>query len=111
MKIYGYASACFLLASQFRREGSAPPRSLRAVFTTAEPLFDFQRAEIQESLKCRVAVEYGCRDGGLVALECPDGGLHIFAEGMYVEVIDPDAEGRGEIVLTNFDSLAFPMIR
>ncbi|MGH7299996.1 MAG: phenylacetate--CoA ligase family protein [Candidatus Rokuibacteriota bacterium] len=110
-KIYGYASACYLLAAHFQRRGLDPPRGLRAVFTTAEPLFDFQRKTIQDGFGCPVAVEYGCRDGGLVALECPEGGLHIFAESMHVEILDPDDDGRGEIVLTNLDSLAFPIIR
>jgi phenylacetate-CoA ligase len=111
VKIYGYASAAYLLAAHLQREGIEPPRSLRAVFTTAEPLFDFQRKAIGDALGCPVAVEYGCRDGGLVALECPEGGLHVFAESMQVEILDPDPEGRGEIVLTNFDSLAFPIVR
>jgi len=110
-KIYGYASACYLLAAHFQQWGLEPPRGLRAVFTTAEPLYDFQRKAIEDGLGCPVAVEYGCRDGGLVALECPEGGLHIVAEGMHVEILDPDADGRGEIVLTNFDSLAFPIVR
>ena len=110
-KIYGYASACYLLAAHFQQQRLEPPRGLRAVFTTAEPLYDFQRQTIEDGLGCPVAVEYGCRDGGLVALECPEGGLHIFAESMHVEILDPDTDGRGEIVLTNFDSLAFPIVR
>jgi phenylacetate-CoA ligase len=110
-KMYGYASALYLLAGYFERESLPPPENLRAVFATAEPLFDFQRKTIEAALGCPVGVEYGCRDGGLVALECPEGGLHIAAEGMCVEILDPDADGRGEIVLTNLDSHAFPIIR
>jgi phenylacetate-CoA ligase len=102
-KLYGYASAGYLLACHLQRERIGPPPSLRGVFTTAEPLFDFQRKTMEEA--------FGCRDGGLVALECPSGGLHIFAESMYVEILNPDADGRGEIVLTNFDSQAFPIVR
>jgi phenylacetate-CoA ligase len=110
-QMFGYASAFHLIASHFERERLDPPRGLKAVFTTAEPLFDFQRKAIEAGLGCPVGVEYGCRDGGLVALECPSGGLHILAESMHVEILDPDAEGRGEIVLTNLDSRAFPIIR
>jgi phenylacetate-CoA ligase len=110
-QMFGYASAFHLVASHFERERLDPPRGLKAVFTTAEPLFDFQRKAIETGLGCPVGVEYGCRDGGLVALECPSGGLHILAESMHVEILDPDAEGRGEIVLTNLDSRAFPIIR
>jgi len=110
-KIYGYASALYLLAGYLERKEAPRPPGLRAVFATAEPLFDFQRKTIEASLGCPVGVEYGCRDGGLVALECREGGLHILAEGMYVEILDPDTDGRGEIVLTNLDSHAFPIIR
>ncbi len=109
--IYGYANAVYLLARCFQREGIPGPSELRVVFTTAEPLHDFQRAAIRAAFGCHVAEEYGCRDGGLAAFECPEGGLHTFAEGSYLEIKDPDAEGRGEIVLTCLDSLAFPTIR
>lgn len=110
-KMYGYASALDLLAHYFQRGRVPAPTGLKAVFTTAEPLFPFQRETIRSALGCPVAVEYGSRDGGLIALECPQGGLHIFAEGMYVEVVDTDSEGRGEIVVTCLDSLVFPIIR
>ena len=110
-KMYGYASALYLLSGYLEHHRLPPPPRLRAVFATAEPLFDFQRKTIEAALGCPVGVEYGCRDGGLVALECPEGGLHILAEGMYVEILDPDADGRGEIVLTNLESHAFPIIR
>jgi phenylacetate-CoA ligase len=109
--MYGYASALYLLASYFKRTHLPAPGELRAVFTTAEPLFSFQRAAIEASFGCRVGSEYGSRDGGLVAQECPEGGLHIFAEGMYVEVVDADSQGLGEIVVTCLDSLVFPIIR
>jgi phenylacetate-CoA ligase len=110
-QMFGYASAFHLVASHFQRERLDPPVGLKAVFTTAEPLFDFQRKTIEAALGCPVGVEYGCRDGGLVALECPSGGLHILAESMHVEILDPDVDGRGEIVLTNLDSRAFPILR
>jgi phenylacetate-CoA ligase len=109
--MYGYASALHLLAVAWARTGRRPPAGLRAVFTTAEPLFDWQKKAIESAFGCPAAVEYGCRDGGLAALECPEGGLHIAAEHMVVEIADPDAEGRGEIVLTNLDSRALPIIR
>jgi len=111
VKIHGNASSLYLLAGYMERREALPPPGLRAAFAAAEPLFDFQRKTIEASLGCPVGMEYGCRDAGLVAMECPEGGLHILAEGMYVEILDPDADGRGEIVLTNLESHAFPIIR
>ena len=114
-KLYGYASALHLLAEYLRRQGwTAGPDWPRVIFTTAEPLYDFQREVIASVFGCPVSVEYGCRDGGLVANECPAGGLHIATEGMVVEVDRPaadDAPTGGEIVLTNLHSFAMPIIR
>ncbi len=111
VKMYGYASALYALARYFHETKRKPPDSLKVVFATAEPLFDFQRKTIEAAFGARVAVEYGARDAGLMANECPQGGLHIPAEGMVVEIDPVDADGRGEIVVTNLDSRAMPIIR
>jgi phenylacetate-CoA ligase len=106
-KLYGYASALYLLASYLRQIGWTPPGGWpRAIFTTAEPLFDFQRATIEAVFGCPVAVEYGCREVGLIAAECPAGGLHIAAEGVVLETL-----ANGELVVTHVDSFAMPLIR
>ena len=110
-KMYGYASAFYLLARYLGDTQWRPTPGLRAVFTTAEPLFDFQRKAIQAVFGCPVAIEYGARDAGFVAHECPKGGLHTFAEGMLVEIPEQRSDGTGEIVVTNLDALAMPMIR
>jgi phenylacetate-CoA ligase len=111
VKMYGYASALYLLARYFQETKRQPPRSLKVVFATAEPLFDFQRKAIEDAFDVRVAVEYGARDAGLMANECPNGGLHIPAEGMVVEVERSDRGVNGEIVVTNLYSRAMPIIR
>jgi phenylacetate-CoA ligase len=114
-KLFGYASALYLLARYLQRHDRAPgPDSLRVAFTTAEPLYDFQRAAIQAAFGCPAAVEYGSRDAGLIANECPAGGLHIAAEGILVEILPGSsslAAASGEIVITNAYSFAMPIIR
>jgi phenylacetate-CoA ligase len=110
-KMYGYASAFYLLARYFHTTGYTPPQDLKAIFPTAEPLFDFQRQTIQETFACQVATEYGARDAGLMANECPSGSLHVPAEAMLVEVEGTEADGLGEIVVTNLYSPAMPIIR
>lgn len=106
-KLYGYASAIYLLASHMRRRGWVASGDWpRAVFTTAEPLYDFQRAAIESVFRCPVSVEYGCRETGFVAAQCPAGGLHIAVEGLLTETVE-----HGEIVLTHLDSRAMPLIR
>ena len=68
--MYGYANALYLLARYFQETKCKRPPSLKVVFATAEPLFDFQRKSIQDAFGVSVAVEYGARDAGLMANEC-----------------------------------------
>jgi phenylacetate-CoA ligase len=114
-KLFGYASALSLLAGYLQREGLEPePGSVRAVFTTAEPLYDFQRSLIESVFGCPVSVEYGCRDAALMATQCPSGGLHMPVEGVTVEILAAPGEphgDRGEIVVSNAHSFAMPIIR
>ena len=114
-KLFGYASALSLFAGYLQREGLAPePGSVRAVFTTAEPLYDFQRSLIESVFGCPVSVEYGCRDAALMATQCPSGGLHMPVEGVTVEILAAPGESageRGEIVVSNAHSFAMPIIR
>jgi phenylacetate-coenzyme A ligase PaaK-like adenylate-forming protein len=110
VKMYGYASALYLLAACLRKSGWKPPQDLKVVFATAEPLFDFQRRTVQEVFDCSVSAEYGARDAGLMANECPQGGLHIPAEGTLIEIDSPGG-GAGEIIATNLFSKAMPIIR
>ena len=114
-KIFGYASALHLFAQYLRTHGrQIGPDWPRVVFTTAEPLYDFQRTIIEATFECAVSVEYGCRDAGLIANECPAGGLHVPSEGITVEILPDEGEGgagRGEIVVTNAYSFAMPIIR
>lgn len=119
-KIYGYASSIALQAEYVLSTGRPPYSGIRAVFATAEPLLPFQREAITRAFDCPVAVEYGARDAGLIAHECPQGRLHVNAENVVVEIVPldgavPSAAGQagelGEIVVTDLNSAAFPFIR
>jgi phenylacetate-CoA ligase len=111
VKMYGYASAFYLLAEYLKTKNWRAPAELKVIFATAEPLYDFQRRLVEEVFHCPVAMEYGARDAGLLANECPQGGLHIPAEGILIEIDTPDPSGLGEIIVTNLYSEAMPMIR
>ncbi len=110
-KMYGYASAFYLMAQFHKTSRWRPPQELKVIFATAEPLFDFQRRLVEQVFECPVAIEYGARDAGLMANECPKGGLHIPVEGMLIEIDSPDERGCGEIIVTNLFSRAMPIIR
>jgi phenylacetate-CoA ligase len=65
---------------------------------------------------CPVANGYGGRDAGFLAHQCPAGGMHLTAEDIIVETVDPQgvpvAPGvSGEIVVTHLASRDFPFLR
>lgn len=115
--IYGYASSLSLLAAHAKSRGRGGEfKRLKVICTTGEPLFPEQRRLIQEVFGVPVANEYGCRDGGLIALESPEGQLLVNSETILLEVLDaqgnPVAPGEiGEAVITNLCSEAQPFIR
>jgi phenylacetate-CoA ligase len=115
--VYGYASSLALLAAHAKSRGRSlkTPR-LKVVGATGEPLLPEQRRLIGEVFGAPVSNEYGCRDGGLVALESPAGQLLVNSETILVEILgeggEPVAPGEvGEVALTHLCSEAQPFIR
>jgi phenylacetate-CoA ligase len=79
-------------------------------------LFPHQRERISDTFGCPVANGYGGRDSGFIAHECPQGGMHLMADTVITEIVDP--QGRpvppgecGEIVVTDLYSHEAPFVR
>lgn len=110
--IMGYASVLDLLATKVRT-GKVPWRAARdlVVVSASETLFPEQRRNIAESLGARVVNLYGCREFGLLAIECSHGGMHLVEERFIVELM-PEQHGQGSrVVVTDLDNGGFPFIR
>lgn len=110
--IYGYPSviarvAQFVKDQQIELQGYRP----QLIVCTSEMLYPHQRELLQQVFESRVANEYGSRDGGLIAHECPEGKMHIMAEHVYIEVVNQDQDGIGDILVTNLDAYGMPFIR
>lgn len=116
-QLFGYPSAIYQLCLHARKEGrKLRGLPLKVVFVTGEVLFPYQREIIADTLNCPVANGYGGRDSALIAHECPQGGLHVLADAVIFETVDP--QGRpvevgqpGEIVITDLYSHEAPFIR
>ena len=115
--LFGYPSALSHIARHAEARGQRmDDLGIRVAFVTSERLFDDQRAIIERVFGCRAANGYGGRDAGFIAHECPEGGMHLTAEDIVVEIVD--AQGRvlppgqaGEIVVTHLATKDFPFIR
>jgi phenylacetate-CoA ligase len=115
--LFGYPSALNLIAQHARKRGVALNKlGIKVAFVTSERLYDDQRASIRQVFGCEVANGYGGRDAGFIAHECPQGGLHITADDIVVEIVGDDGQPlppgqAGEIVVTHLSTNDFPFIR
>lgn len=114
--LYGYVSILREVARHVLRRGRPSGLAPRAAITTSEVLGAPDRRLIGEAFDCPVFDEYGCGEVGTIAHECEAGSLHINAENVFVEVVDPDGRAlgpgtQGEIVVTELNNLAMPLIR
>jgi len=110
--LMGYASVLDLVATEVRKRGLSWPRIPGfTVISSAEALFPEQRKHIAEALGARVLNLYGCREVGLVAMECEAGGFHVMEERHIVELLPGEPGSPGRIVITDLDNRGFPFIR
>ena len=89
---------------------------LKGIVSTSENLYDFQRKTIEQAFDCPVINEYGARDAGIIAYECPKGRMHISAENMIVEILDiqtnqPFEHGKPGLVITDLNNFSMPRLR
>jgi phenylacetate-CoA ligase len=112
--IDGYPSTLDLLAT-FALENNAMVdlrSSLKAVVTSSETLYPFQREKIMEAFGVPVFDLYGNTEQAGRAGECDRReGHHDFSEYGITELDSIDSTGNGEIVATGFTNYAMPLIR
>lgn len=115
--VFGYPSALAHIARHAENRGQRlDDLGIKVAFVTSERLYDHQREQIAKTFGCAVANGYGGRDAGFIAHECPQGGMHISAEDIVVEIVNPAGEvvpggESGEIVVTHLATREFPFIR
>ena len=115
--LFGYPSALAHIARHAERRGTRlDGLGVAVVFVTSERLYDDQRARIARVFGCPVANGYGGRDAGFLAHECPSGGIHLSAEDVVVELVDPNGGpvppgSAGEVVVTHLATHEFPFVR
>ncbi len=114
--IRGYPSAIYLLGRYIEREGKRRIRP-RAIITSGEGLYDFQRELLTRVFECDVFAQYKSNEVNVIAGECSEHfGYHVSAENVIVEIADDagrqvPAGQEGRILVTNLHSHAMPFIR
>ncbi len=116
MEIYGYnvliADPTWLvsLSEIAEKEGTFP---LKVIFAAGDRMTDAYRNYVQQVWKAPVILGYGSTEaGGGLGMECKERqGYHFDEFNFLVEVLDPDAEGYGELVITTLSRRTQPLIR
>lgn len=112
--LVAYANAMFLFA-RFVKENDVQGIQPYGIITSAETLFPHQRKLIEDVFDCKVYDRYGSREVGTMASQCPLGGMHVCAEGIYLEIVKngkPTPPGKeGEILVTDLTNYGMPFIR
>lgn len=111
----GYPSTLFVLAKHLKNTDSSFP--LKAVISSSETLYDFQRETIEQSFQCRVYDYYAVAERVVFATECEaHAGHHLTMEYGITEIVDGDGnpvpDGTpGRLVGTTLHNLGMPLIR
>ncbi len=114
--LYGYPTALALLADyagRFHGPHSFP--WLRLAVLTGEETTAAQMARIRQTFGCAVAREYGNREVGLIAHDCPQGRLHVLWPHLHVDIAVGgqvvEDERCGDVICTTLNTRAQPFIR
>lgn len=114
--IDGYPSAIYVLAKFINSKNISLTFKPVAIATTAETLYSYQRAEIEQAFKCKVYNQYASSEGGAFITECSQGNYHINLDSGYFEFLNfeekPAQPGEyAELVITSFRNLKTPLVR
>ncbi len=110
-----YPSTAYVLAQFMRELDVFLP--LTCVFTTSEPLLDFQREAIEERFRCSVFDAYGQAERVMFSGECSEHrGHHVHEEYGITELVDADGEpvptgSVGRVLATGLHNFAMPLLR
>lgn len=108
--IIGFPTGLMHLADFFVRSGQRP-RSLIAVFSSGETLYDWMRQRIEKGFGISPRNDYVATEGA-IAQECPEGGLHVNMEECLVELVPiKGSPVFGKVIVSFLHTLDFPLIR
>jgi len=109
--LMGHAHSIYIFACFVIKQG-IKDLSFKGIITTAEMLYDHEREKIESVFGKIIFNRYGCEELSIIASECEQhDGLHINAEGLWVEVLEGDEHTPGKLIITDLLNKGMPFIR
>jgi phenylacetate-CoA ligase len=92
------------------QEGVFP---LKLIVAAGDRMTEVYRNYVESVWKCPVVLGYGSTEqGGGTAMEClRREGYHLDEFNYFIEIVDPDSEGYGELVVTTLSRRTMPLVR
>lgn len=110
--VWSQVSAIHELARYMEKNKMTFSNPPKGIIVTASVLSKDVQNYLERILTTKVYNQYGSREVGAIACECVmQDGLHIFDFFQYVEIINLDNTGNGEIIITNLRNFSMPFIR
>ncbi len=112
----GYPSTFYILAKYIVDNKIKLNFIPKAIATTAETLYDYQKVAIENAFNCRVYNQYASSEGSPFITECLKGNLHVNMDSGIFEFLnknnEPASEGEiARMVVTSFRNYKVPLIR
>ncbi|EPY2277480.1 phenylacetate--CoA ligase family protein [Clostridium sporogenes] len=110
--LQAYPSTAYVIAKYLEKINDKI--KLKAVFTSSEPIYDFQRKLIEDRFECKIWDFYGLAERVVSASECKTHeGLHINEEYGITEILDEEENEskEGFLVGSTLHNYAMPLIR
>jgi phenylacetate-CoA ligase len=109
--LIGHAHSLYFFTEYLIEQGVEDVH-FKGLISTAETLVPPERALVESYFGKILFDRYGCEEVSLIASECEShDGLHIGAEGLYVEVLGGDETTPGRVVVTDLVNRGMPFIR
>ncbi|MFB6732276.1 phenylacetate--CoA ligase family protein [Bacillus mobilis] len=110
--LQAYPSTAYTIAKTLKKMNKK--LHLKAIFTSSEPIYSYQRETIEEVFDCEIWDFYGMAERVISASECQmHKGLHLNEEYGITEFIHNDVEGGSEGIMvgTALHNFGMPLIR
>lgn len=84
---------------------------VEAILTNSESSTQLEREYYSKALGLPIYDEYSSEEIGMIATQCDFGNYHVIEDGVYLEIINADARGFGNVVCTDLNNELMPLIR
>jgi phenylacetate-CoA ligase len=110
-----YPSVLYLMAKTVNRDEAKKLR-LKFILSNSELLTDYARQVIQDVFGCKVYDDYSCLEFSAIGFECKMQNLHVAADNVIVETLDPEGNQvppgeQGRIIVTALNNFSMPYLR